>query len=159
MPYYPPSGSGSTPTAIVLASNFTVTTTVTDVPGMSWSLEVGEYEFYLDMSITTGSGSVGTYPQPYFTYTGTSSSHRAAIMSYSTGNKVDSVRATQGGAASGNVSGGAWVLSVSTIVPAWGRFWGSLVTTGSGTFTFRFGKTGDVVTTLNTYTIGNVYQT
>lgn len=142
-------------TAILLASDFALTTSTVNVTGMSWSLGIGTYEFSFDAIVSVTAGT----PLPTLggAYTGSTTEFSARLFrNGSAAGSVQEYKHTLGAGASMPFSI-AWGSSIPTGSTTLARLYGVITTSSSGTFTIQAKTTAGSTVGLLARSIGKVY--
>jgi hypothetical protein len=120
-----------------------------NIPGFSWALGTGVYEFWLDVvvSVTTGANLTLTG-----SYSGGTVTYSARSLYANPGNGSCSFRTVAG-------SGSSFSLqSNAAVTGGWGmRLYGYIVTTGAGNFSFSASSSSDNQNFIQAGTIGRVF--
>lgn len=117
---------------ISLASTYTLTTTMTNIPSFSWALGAGTtYEFWFEPTVSTATTSLRAFFGA--NYTGTLTTQSSKFIGGTQGT-LSYYRASTGSAASWNSGAGPGATAGE---PNYVRFSGVLTTNTSGTFTFQ----------------------
>jgi len=160
MPYFPSSGGGTSPqqNLVALSSDFLLPAAYTNIPGMAWALAPGSYEFYLDMTIAGGASGSGCQPFIKWTWPGGAASYHTVFLNLAATNNSLVVTTGYNGTAGTNRSLAlGWYTSVLANTSPWARFYGSIVTTTSDTFTLQASVVGTIPANMKQGTVGNIY--